>query len=185
MRLSIALCFVFFAAQAGAGPRTDSCSKSVPQSLASAAKLAFPGYRMPREIDNLPEDIKYNRRHGGSGCLGVAAADLNGDSRRDYVLGLAAKTGAEGLAVIALSDKEGWKFQKIRSWTEDTRARMYVSTVKPGKHERTASRDGPLEVGERESIQCPRRGALVGATESTGIVYCYINNQWPYVWVSN
>lgn len=185
MRTGLAILLMAVGTFAQAAQRVDSCQAQIPKKLAAAVVATFPGYRAPLETDNLPEDVEYNRTHGDSGCMGVAVADFNGDRNKDYLLGLAAVKGASGLAVIALSTKTGWEFQKIRSWVEDARVRQYVTAVKPGKHERTEALDGPLDTGEKDSMRCPSWGALVGATESTGIVYCYIGGKWSYVWVSD
>lgn len=145
----------------------------------------FAGYRSPMATDNLAEDVEYDRENGGTGCLGVAVADFDGDHAKDYLLGLASLRGTSALSVVALSRGDTWYFQTIRSWVENNRSRLYVMAVKPGRHDRTASLSGPIDKGEKESMQCPNWGAQVGATESTGIVYCYIGGQWYYVWVSD
>jgi hypothetical protein len=186
MQAAAAFLLIVVGTCAQAAQRADSCQAQIPKTLATAVAAAFAGYRTPLETDNLPEDIEYNRAHGGTGCLGVAVADFNGDHAKDYLLGLTAVEGDSGLAVIALSSKSGWRFHKIRSWVEDVRNRQYVAAVKPGKHDRTEALDGPpLDTGERVSMRCPRWGALVGATESTGVVYCYMDGQWPHVVVSD
>jgi hypothetical protein len=167
------------------GTHTDACQAQIPSDLAAAVAASFPGYRTPFETDNLPEDVEYSRTHGGNGCLGVAVADFNGDRRKDFLLGLTALKGESGLGVVALATKSGWRFQEIRTWAEDARIRQYVEAVKPGKYDRTEALEGPLDIGERDSLQCSHWGALVGRTESTGIVYCYVGGQLAYVWVSD
>jgi len=185
MRIATCLFLIFVGACAQAAQVVDSCQRQIPETLSVAIEAAFPGYRTPLETDNSPDDVEYNKKHGGSGCLNVAVADFNGDHKQDYLLGLTAVNGPTGLAVIALSNKAGWKFQKIQSWTEDARIRQYVEAVKPGKHYRTQALDGPLNAGEKNSMRCSHWGAMVGMMESTGIVYCYQNGRWPYVWVSD
>jgi opacity protein-like surface antigen len=179
------LAFVAAGASAQGAQQADACQAQIPNDLRAAVEASFPGYRTPLETDNLLEDVQYSRTHGGNGCLGVAVADFNGDRRKDFLLGLTALEGESGLGVLALATKNGWRFQEIRTFTEDARILQYVETVKPGKYERTEALDGPLDVGERDPLHCSHWGALVGRTESTGIVYCYVGGRLKYVWVSD
>lgn len=185
MRRLAPVILMVLASSAQAAPHVDACLAQLPKTLIAAIPTNFPGYRAPHETDNLPEDVKFNKAHGGKGCLGVAIADFDGDGKKDYLLGVTAVTSQSGLAVIALARTKGWQFHQIKSWTEDVRFRQYVAALKPGTHTRTESLDTPLAEGELESMRCRHSGALVGMTESTGIVYCYMNARWPYVWVSD
>jgi len=72
----------------------------------------------------------------------------------------------------------------VKSWV-DHPMRLYVSVVSPGRYARTEAADGPLEATERRSFRCSHSALQVGATESTGIVYCYANKRWLYVRVSD
>lgn len=185
MQIAAVVFLVLLGARANAQPRPDSCQAQIPRSLANALSAAFPGYRTPLETDNAPEDIQYSQVHGGNGCLGVATADLTGEGKKDYLLGLSALRGSGGLVVIALPRKGGWRFQRIRSWVEDARYRQYVEVVEPGRFDRTKARNTPLGLGERQSLDCPHWAARVGAIESTAIVYCFKDGQWLHVWVSD
>jgi hypothetical protein len=169
---------------ANAQPRGDACQALIPRSLSNALARAFPGYRTPLEFDNAPEDAKANVLKGGTGCLGVAIADFTGDGKKDYLIGLTLMKGVKGLAVVALPRKGGWNFQKITTWAEDARYRQYVQAVKPGHYERTKGMTAPLAPGEKEAIDCPNWGALVGAVQQTGIVYCYDSGRWSHVWIT-
>ena len=163
----------------------ESCEALIPRSLAVAIEQEYPGYRVPLEFDNAPDDIAYNRTHGGSGCLGVGTGDLTGEGKKDYVIGLTARKGKDGLAVIALPRKGGWRFGKIRSGSEDRRASQYVAIVPPGRYERSLGQTGPMRPGERADMVCGSFGVKGGAVDSTGIVYCYLNGSWAYVRVSD
>ncbi len=184
MRIAAAVFVAVLGTVAKAQPRPDSCQAEIPRSLAYALSAAFPGYRTPLETDNTPQDIKSDRAHGGTGCLGVRTADFTGDDKKDYLIGLTAVKGSAGLTVIALPRKGGWNFQRIRSWAEDARYLQYVEVAQPGRYERTATATAPLGPGEKRSIDCPHPGALVGTIEATAIVYCYQGGQWVHVWVS-
>jgi hypothetical protein len=183
--IAAAVPLIILSAHANPQPRPDSCQAQIPRSLANALTAAFPGYRTPLETDNAPEDIKYNRAHGGTGCLGVGIADFTGEGKRDYLIGLSALKGSAGLAVVALPHKGGWHFQRIRSWAEDARYRQYVDVVEPGRYERTKAATAPLGSGEKQSLDCPYHGALIGTLEATRIVYCYEEGRWFHVWVSD
>lgn len=175
-----------FCSCVSAQPRGDTCQAQIPGTLSNALAAAFPGYRTPLEYDNAPEDIKAHQSHGGNGCLGVATADFTGEGKKDYVIGLSARKGSKGLAVIALPKKGGWwNLQRITSGTEDARFRQYVDVIKPGRHDRAKAATTPLGPGEKQSIECANWAALVGSVEeATAIVYCYDHGQWSHVRVS-
>jgi hypothetical protein len=168
-------------ATASAQPRPDTCQAQIPGSLANALRSAFPGYRTPLETDNAPDDIEYSRRHGGNGCLGVAIADLTGEGKKDYVVGLSAVKGSAGLAVVALPRTGGWRFQRIQSPVENARYLQYVDVAEPGRYDRKGGISTPLQAGESQSIDCPHWVARVGAVGATGVVYCYQQGRWSYV----
>jgi hypothetical protein len=173
------ICLLGAAAQAQ--PHPDSCQALIPRSLADSLARAFPGYRTPLETDNAPEDIRKDLQLGGTGCLGVDTADFTGEGKKDYVLGLTALKGSGGLAVVAVPTRGGWRFQRIRSRTEDARYQQYVRAAEPGRYDRPAALTTPLESGERASIECRNRAAMVGSIESTVIVYCHEEGRWLYV----
>jgi hypothetical protein len=183
MRIATGIVLTLLCACANAQPRGDACQALIPRSLSRALATAFPGYRTPIEFDNAPEDMKADLSQGGNGCLGVAIADFTGEGKRDYLIGLTSVKGVKGMVVIALPRKGGWNFQTITSWAEDARYRQYVQVVKPGKYERSRSLTAALAPGEKQSIDCANWGALVGAVQQTGIVYCYDHGRWFHVWV--
>jgi hypothetical protein len=185
IRIATGAVFAVVSMAADAQPRGDVCQALIPRSLSKALAAAFPGYRTPIEFDNAPEDMKYNQSHGGTGCLGVATADFTGDGKKDYLIGLTSVKGVGGLAVIALPRKGGWNFQKITTWAEDARYRQYVEVVKPGRYQRAKGLSAPLAPGEKQAMDCANWGALVGAIQQTGIVYCYDHGRWSHVWVSD
>lgn len=166
-------------ATASAQPRPDTCQAQIPRTLANALSSAFPGYRTPLETDNAPDDIEYSRRHGGNGCLGVATADLTGEGKKDYVVGLTAIKGSAGLVVVALPRTGGWRFDRIQSRVEHARYLQYVDIAEPGRYDRTIN--GPLEAGETQSVDCPHWVARVGAVGATSVVYCYQQGRWSHV----
>jgi hypothetical protein len=184
MRIAAAVLLLAFGTYTSAQPHPDSCQAEIPRSLANALAAAFPGYRTPLETDNAPEDIEYNKAHGGTGCLGVRTADFTGEGKKDYLIGLTAVKGSAGLVAIALPKKGGWNLQRIRSGAEHARYLQYVEVVTPGRYDRGEARTAPPEPGEQQSLDCPHWGALVGTLEASGIVYCYKAGRWFHVWVS-
>ncbi|HEY4037397.1 MAG TPA: hypothetical protein VGM15_01130 [Burkholderiaceae bacterium] len=185
MRIGTGIVFALLSLSAGAQLRGDACQAQIPRSLSRALAGAFHGYRAPLEYDNAPEDMKADLSQGGTGCLGVAIADFTGDGKKDYLIGLTSVKGVKGMVVIALPKKGGWNFETITSWAEDARYRQYVRAVKPGRYKRAKDLTAPLAPGEKQSMDCSNSGALVGAVQQTGIVYCYDHGRWSHVWVTD
>ena len=95
----------------------DACQILIPPALRAQVLKQFAGYRLPREKDNLLEDIKHAREHGESACLGLAIADFDGDGHRDYAIGLTTKSGS-ALVVVALTRPNDWDIQELGGWPE-------------------------------------------------------------------
>lgn len=164
---------------------TDACQAQLPQSLATALERAYPGYRSPLETDNAPDDIAFNRDHGGTGCLGVASGDFTGEGKKDYVVGLTARKGRAGLAVLALPRRGGWNFVNIRSGAEDARFLQFVEVVEPGRYDRPVSAPGALAPGEAASLVCANDGARAGRIGGAATVTCYQAGRWQHVAASD
>jgi hypothetical protein len=174
--LSIAL--AGFARTAVCADPKDACLSQIPASLAAAVQAQFPKYRLPLVTDNDADDIQYNRDNGGSGCLGVASGDFDGDGTKDFALALTPLSGPKGLAVVALSLSGKWTFKVI--YRED-RARLYVAVVPPDRYQRPVPIYAPLAKDETEDLRCCFAGIAVGMTESTETVYCMIKGGWIHV----
>jgi len=166
--------------QAGAvhaADAADACRSAMPESLVAAAASQFPDYRAPLATDNLPGDVAFDRKQGRSGCLGVAAADLDGDGVADYVIGLVPLAGLRPRVAIALARGGQWVFHVIESEV-GTRARLYVDVVPPGTYQRAESLGPPHADDDRRQLSCRWSGAIVGAARATGIVYCLERGSW-------
>lgn len=162
----------------------DACASLLPQSLAAELQARFPGYRLP-ESDNLPEDVKYAREHGGNACLGVGTGDFDGDGAKDYLIGLTSADGEGALVAVAFSRKSGWEFSQLFVSTSG-RSRLYVEVDPPGTYERFGDADAiSLEKGEVARIKCLHNVAVFGATESSGVAYCFQAQHWKHVWISD
>ncbi len=162
----------------------DACGAQLPSALKAQVAKAFPAFRTPAATDNLPEDVEWDLKQKGKGCLGVAIADFDGNGTQDFLLGLTAKKDGGAIVLVALSRSGKWQFHQLDAWPEG-RSRLYVSAEKPGVYVRTQALDGPLEPGEVSPLNCSHSVAVFGATESTGVAYCYKKGKWPYVWVSD
>jgi hypothetical protein len=169
---------------AEAQPRLDACRNQIPVTLRQALQQKFPRHDLPQVSDTLAEDVRFDRSRGGDGCILVERADFDGDGREDLAIGLAAQARRAPLVVVALARGRSWALSTIRSWVDDI-SRLYVSSSPAGLLKRTEALDGPVERDERTSLQCDHTAVVVGATESTGIAYCFVQNRWLYVWISD
>jgi hypothetical protein len=173
MRTLSTVLFILIAPIASAAE--DTCLRLIPLALHTQLEAKFPDYRLPHEKDNLAEDIKYAKDHSQSGCLGVATGDFDGDGSPDFLIGLTAKSGTGALIVVALTRSKSWEFHKLDEWPEG-RVRLYVAVEPAGSYDMVGDNDGPLEKGEVEKLVCPHAVAVFGATESSGVAYCYTNS---------
>jgi hypothetical protein len=162
----------------------DACRAKIPPSVARTLTQRFPAYRLPVVTDNMNEDVRFSLAHGGDGCLLVASGDFDGDGHQDFAVGLPPNKGNVPIVAVAFARVTTWAITTVKSWV-DGPMRLYVSAVPPGVHKRTGSLDVPLKPSERQVLRCRHDAVEVGATESTGVAYCYTNKQWLYVWVSD
>jgi hypothetical protein len=185
MRLLIAIVLGLAHSVAADGQTVvDACRAKIPPSVGQALTQRFPAYRLPFVTDSLGEDSDFDRANGGNGCLLVASGDFDGDGQKDFAVGLTPKRAKVPLVAVVLSRKNAWLMSTVKSWV-DAPMRLYVTTAPPGVYTRTEALDGPLKPTERQSLRCTHAAVVVGATESTGIVYCYANKRWLHVWVSD
>lgn len=182
--LTALLALIAFPAIVASALAADACDAQVPSALKTEIEKAFPAFRTPVTTDNLAEDVKWDLEQKGKGCLGVAKADFDGNGAKDFLLGLTASKGAGAIVLVALSSNGAWQFHQLGAWPEG-RSRLYVSAKKPGTYVRTEALDGPLEPGEISPLNCRHPVAVFGATESSGVAYCYKQTKWQHVWISD
>lgn len=182
MRVILALLLAWVAPQAVMA--ADACDSLIPAALKTQLLRAYPGYRLPRELDNLPEDIKYAREHAGTACLGIATADFNGDGRSDFLVALTSPDGQGALVVVALTRGQAWRLYKLDA-LKDGRSRLYVSDEPPGTYDDVGDYDGPREEGAVEHLKCPNAVAVFGTTEASAVAYCFLNGHWKHAWISD
>jgi hypothetical protein len=142
--------------------------------------------------DNLSEDIDYNRKNGGNGCLGVAEGDYDGDGRIDRALLLTSREefpdrgGRRILLVVAFGHENRWELSVLRDIDDANRNRLYVHTAPRGDFTRTESLpDPPNEPGEVEGFTIEHAGVISGVTESSAVVHAWVGGCWKHVWISD
>jgi hypothetical protein len=184
MRIIVCIAIAMLGFDCAPVAAADSCEGQIPASLRKVLESSYPDFRIPRETDNLQDDVSGNREQGGSGCLGYASADFNGDGMPDVIIGLSAKAGGAAIVVVAMATGASWEVHELKRW-KGNRSRLYVATGKPDRYDRSKSLDGPLEKGEADSLVCPNSVAILGATEASGVAYCFNANKWRFVWMSD
>lgn len=163
----------------------DHCSGLLPADLVQVLEQANPEYRLPRESDNLQEDIEYQISRRESACLGVATADFDGNGQADYLIAMPAKRSDDRLIVVALRAGAQWKLDVLDMWPESS-SRVFVGILPPGRFERTKALDEPtFEADEVLSMRCRNPAAIYGLTESRAVAYCRNSHRWQHVWISD
>jgi hypothetical protein len=174
-----------FAAFPGNGGR-DSCTAAIPAELRKAVAHQFPSYRLPRDADNLPEDIRYNREHGGGGCLGVTTGDFSGNGRNDFAFLLMSKHDV--WLAVAHRDSSAWQVEKVwNAGKPSLRIRLYVDKAPPGKYDDVihSESDAAPEPGQVESFTSKSDVVVTGTIESTEIAFSKGPKGWIHVWISD
>ena len=161
----------------------DSCKASIPDSLRTAISHQFRGYRLPKEADNLAEDIQYNRQHGGNGCLGVATGQFGGQGGTDVAILLTSKRDV--ILVVAFPAGSGWRAERVwKAGDASYRMRLYVDRADPGKYDDLGLSDS-REPGQVDSFTSRHDVVVTGATESTGMAFFKGPKGWVHVWISD
>jgi hypothetical protein len=163
---------------------TDRCRPLIERSLAKAQVVSYPDYRLPRSSDQPEYNVSYNRKHGGTGCLGVASGDFDGDGRGDVALLLPAKARSEVLVVVALRRGSTWVLEALRKW-EGSAASYYVEALPPGRYESLFWGEATPESGEVEALQSSNDGVATGQLESTQLSYFRSDGAWTFAWTSD
>jgi hypothetical protein len=163
----------------------DRCRPLVPLGLAKQIATTYPGHRLPRGNDQDIYNVRYNLKHGGSGCLGVATGDFDGDKSRDVALLLTAMDKPEGLVVVALRRGTQWLLELVET-VEDSVSRQYVGSVEPGEYGPGPFwGESPPDPNEMEVIKSSTEGVATGMLESTARYYFRLNGKWRFVWISD
>jgi hypothetical protein len=164
---------------------SDRCSGRVPSELSRLLVQENPDYRLPKESDNLREDVEYNLSQKGSGCLALATADFDGNDQADFLVALPARDSKATLIAAALRHGKTWTIESLAMWP-NSQGRVFVEAQPAGHFERTEALDGPAsEPGEVLSMRCHHKAAIFGFTESSAVAYCRQAHNWQHVWVSD
>jgi len=162
----------------------DRCQPLVPSGLAIELAKAYPEHRLPRGTDQDDYNVRQHLAHGGSGCLGVAEGDFDGDKRRDVALLLASRARPETLIVVALRRAKHWQLELLDTW--DVRvASYYVDVVAPGLYESPFAEHPPLRTHQVPAIESRNEGVAAGQLESTALFYFRMGERWQFVWMSD
>jgi hypothetical protein len=155
----------------------------LPNDLQLLVVRRFSEYRLPKQSDNLPEDIGYHVAHGGNGCLGVATGDFNGDSQKDFAFLIT--SSKDVWLVVAFRRPGGWRIDKVwQAGEASDRLRQYVNVAPPGKYDDLGLADKP-EPGQIDTFTSKVDVVVTGATESTAIAFWKGRKGWVHVWLSD
>jgi hypothetical protein len=179
-------CALLWSLATAAHAGTDQCTGLAPAGAVAAAGRAFPQFRAPHADDNTADDIASALSRHGSGCLGIARGDLDGDGKGDFVIALSARDGSgAAMVVAALRRGAGWRVERLEAWP-DGRGRLFVDVLPAGRFSRTRALAGErLEPGEVPALRCPHAVAVVGAVESSAAVHCRRGAAWRFVRMSD
>ena len=168
---------------AGPTPSRDACAFMLPKDLRLLVARQLPGYALPKQSDNLPADIQYQRKQGGNGCLGVAVGDFDGDHRKDRAFLVTSKTDV--WLVVVFNRPEGWQLDKVwQAGDADYRMRLFVDVEPPGKYDDIGSSD-TLEPGQVDTFTSKSEIVVTGATESSAIAFWKGPKGWVHLWLSD
>lgn len=183
--MSTALSLLLSAGHVFAGsPQQDACGPLIPDSLRSAVGRQYSAYRLPREVDSLPEDVAYAREHGNSPCLGIASADLDGDGAKDLALIMSSIPPKEIIVVVALARNKSWHFETIERF-DGAPLRWFVDRAEPGRYVETEAGDGSdADPRSRKRLDSKNDGLFIGRTEAAARAYFRHDGKWVYVQVS-
>jgi hypothetical protein len=128
------LALALLVAQEPSAPPPDSCAKLIPKAVRQVLEEHLPTYQLPRESDNLPDDIAFDRTRGGTGCLGVAVGQFLGKPTNDYALLVTARPTEHVLLILVTKSVGAWRIENLHDSGTDLRNRLFVTTLPPGRY---------------------------------------------------
>ena len=158
----------------------DACSAVVPAKLAAVAASAFPGYRAPRDTDNLAEDVSAWAKNG-KGCISAVKGDFYGDGMTSYLLAMTSmRSNNAGVVVAARGVHDKWQFETLETLSEG-RNRLFLDRGRPGTYHDGGSENS----GAGAPLFCTHDVVLMGATEAGEAAYCRLEKGWRHVVLSD
>ena len=146
----------------------------------------YPDRLLPSAEQTEPADRRYSLEHGGTGCLRLAAADVDGDGRTDYAALLTSKTKpSDTYFVVFRHTASGWRAHRLAHATDLPSSSFYVENCPPGTYRMSEAIDEVSEPGERIRIVSKRPGFLFGVFESADVAYFYQHEKWVHVHVTD
>lgn len=119
--------------------------------------------------------------------MGIAEGDFDGDGTTDFAVLLSPSGDTTSPLIVARSQARSYRIDTLRVWT-GVRQALYVSTVGPGRHQRTeilTDDSVALEPGEVVAFESKALGLVSGALESGAVAFFYDGKRWVHVWISD
>jgi hypothetical protein len=113
---------------------SDACAKLIPKAVQQVLAEHLQTYDLPREADNLAEDIAFDRSRGGTGCLGVAVGRFLGKPTNDYALLVTARPEEHVLLILVTKSGGAWRIEHLHDSGTGLRGRFFVTTLPPGHY---------------------------------------------------
>ena len=177
---------VLLLAQLDSARATDACFQLMPADLWRFMAAHYPDRLLPSAKQTEPEDLTYSIEHGGTGCLRLAAADVDGDGRKDYAALLVSRTKPTNTDLVVFRHTfNGWRAHRIAHVQGPATSRFYVENCPPGTYRMSEAIAEITEPGERSSTVSKRPGFFFGAFESADVAYFYQHGRWIHVHVSD
>lgn len=173
-------------AQLDTARATDACLQVMPADLTRFIAAHYPDRLLPSAKQTEPEDLKYSVEHGGTGCLRLAAADVDGDGRKDYAALLVSRTNPTDTDFVVFHwTTKGWRANRLAHVQDAATSRFYVEYCPPGTYRMSEAIAEVTEPGERGSIVSKRPGFFFGALESAEVAYFFQHGRWVHVHVTD
>jgi hypothetical protein len=186
MALTQFLMAVLVLAHLDSARASDACSQLMPADLRRFIAAHYPDRLLPSAKQTEPEDLTYSVEHGGTGCLRLAVADVDGDGRNDYAALLVSRTKPTDTDfVVFRQTTNGWRAYRLAHAQDVATSRYYVEACPPGTYRMSEAIAEITEPGERSRIVSRRPGFFFSAFESADVAYFYQHGRWVHVHVTD
>jgi hypothetical protein len=176
------LALALLVAQEPSAPAVDACAKLIPKAVQQVVAEHVGTYDLPRESDNLPDDIRFDRSRGGTGCLGVAVGRFLGKPTNDYALLVTAHPDEYVLLLLVTKSGGAWRIELLHDMGKSTRNRLFVATLPPGHYkEYDCCEPGEPRVAPDGSVRqftSARPGIGMGLIEAAESITFFFKGRW-------